>query len=243
MITTRISFAPLLVAAALAGCKAGAATSAPPCPSTFKELGPVTGEKSCSCSASSPKGSVWGVDTYTQDSSLCAAAIHAGAIPASGGDVKIKPAAGCTTYAGSTRNGITTGSWGNYPGSFYFVGKGDGACQTATAAAAAPPPAPCPATFKDIPGASPSTELACLCGATAPTTVWGAGTYTQDSSLCGAAVHAGVIPASGGAIKVKAAPGCAKYEGTSQNGITTQSWGAFAGSFYFPSAGEAHCAS
>lgn len=239
-IACRLSLSPLLVAAALAGCKAGAAPSAPPCPSSYKDLGTVTGEKSCTCPANSPKGSVWGVDTYTQDSSLCAAAIHAGVITASGGEVKVKPAPGCATYAGSSRNGITSASWGNYPGSFYFAGKGDGACQTAAAAAA--PPSPCPLAFKDIPGVTASTELVCQCGAVPSATVWGAGIYTQDSSICGAAVHAGIIPATGGAVKVKAAPGCNKYEGTSQNGVTTQAWGPFSASFYFPSAGEAHCA-
>ncbi|HSN31020.1 MAG TPA: LCCL domain-containing protein [Kofleriaceae bacterium] len=242
-IHSRLNLSSLLLTAALAGCKAGAAPpAAPACPSTFKDLGTTTGDTRCTCSAASAKGSVWGVDTYTQDSSLCAAAVHAGAIPASGGEVTVRPAAGCQTYAGLPRNGITSASWGNYPGSFYFVGKGNGACQGVAAAPAAPVAA-CPSTFKDIPGVSASTQLVCDCKATPPTSVWGSGIYTQDSSICGAAVHAGVIPTTGGQVTVKAAPGCAKYDGSSQNGITTQGWGAYAGSFYFPSAGEAHCAS
>lgn len=228
----------ILVALALVGCKAGPATTSSPCPGTFKQLG--SADATCRCDATSPQGSVWGVDTYTQDSSLCAAAIHAGVIGASGGDIHVKAGAGCAAFSGSTRNGITSGSWGNYPDSFYFVGKGNGTCQTQAAEA---PVGPCAASFKEIPGVSASTELTCECAATPTSAVWGAGIYTQDSSICGAAIHAGVIPASGGRVKVKAAPGCAKYVSTAQNGITSGSWGPYGASFYFPSSGDGHCAS
>ncbi|RKH49250.1 protease B [Corallococcus llansteffanensis] len=71
----------------------------------------------CSCEAVSG-GAVWGTDLYTDDSSVCAAAVHAGAIPATGGTVVVTIQPGQSGYSGTTRNGITTYSYGSWPGSF-----------------------------------------------------------------------------------------------------------------------------
>lgn len=66
-------------------------------------------------------GTVYGSGPYTTDSKICVAAVHAGKIKASkGGKVKIKILAGKKKYKGSTRNGVTTRSWGSYPKSFKF---------------------------------------------------------------------------------------------------------------------------
>ena len=65
--------------------------------------------------------------------------------------------------------------------------------------------------------------------------VWGTDVYTDDSSLCTAAVHAGLITVDdGGAILVELAPGEESYEGSTANGITTESYGPWSGSFVFP---------
>ena len=60
---------------------------------------------------------VWGTEVYTGDSSVCAAAVHAGVITAeAGGEVLASYAPGQDAYTGSTQNGVTTneyGSWGN----------------------------------------------------------------------------------------------------------------------------------
>jgi hypothetical protein len=61
---------------------------------------------------------VWGTDVYTVDSSICVAAVHAGKIPASGGRVTITMRPGRASYAASTRNGVTSESWGAWPCSF-----------------------------------------------------------------------------------------------------------------------------
>ena len=58
-------------------------------------------------------------------------------------------------------------------------------------------------------------------------TVWGSGPYTADSDLCQAARHAGAIGVNGGKILVARAAGQAQYSGSSQNGVTTQSWGSY----------------
>ena len=75
----------------------------------------------CYCSSSaSTSGSVWGTDFYTDDSSLCSAAVHAGRITPSGGRIRAVVTNGLGSYTGSTRNGVTSFSWGSWPGSYYF---------------------------------------------------------------------------------------------------------------------------
>ncbi len=67
-------------------------------------------------------GSAWGTDSYTDDSSICTAAVHAGLISfVSGGVVTIEIRPGLSSYLGTPRNGITTGSWGGWGGTFVFV--------------------------------------------------------------------------------------------------------------------------
>lgn len=63
-------------------------------------------------------------------------------------------------------------------------------------------------------------------------TVWGTDIYTNDSSVCLAAVHAGVITlADGGMVQVTMLPGEENYEGTARNGITTNDYGEWGNSF------------
>ena len=60
------------------------------------------------CPAGGGAGTVWGSGTYTDDSSVCTAAVHAGLITlAGGGTVTIEIRPGLPSYTGSTRNGST----------------------------------------------------------------------------------------------------------------------------------------
>jgi len=53
--------------------------------------------------------------------------------------------------------------------------------------------------------------------------VWGSGVYTDDSSICTAAVHAGLIRlGSGGLVNIHIVPGRSEYRGSLQNGIETR---------------------
>jgi len=71
------------------------------------------------CPPGGSAGSIWGTDTYTHDSSVCTAGVHVGRITlAGGGLVTIEMAAGLASYAASTRNGITSGTWGTWSCSF-----------------------------------------------------------------------------------------------------------------------------
>lgn len=92
------------------------------CPTTFEtQSAPL----SCLCSAeATTAGTVWGSDIYTNDSRICRAAVHAGAIPASGGQVHIRPVPGQQSYVGGTANGVTTTDYGSWGGSFSFQPSG-----------------------------------------------------------------------------------------------------------------------
>lgn len=73
------------------------------------------------CPPGGTPGTVWGSDVYTADSSVCTAAVHAGKITLDkGGVVTIEFTAGRQTYGATTRNGITTFNYGQYPHSIVF---------------------------------------------------------------------------------------------------------------------------
>jgi hypothetical protein len=77
------------------------------------------------CPADGTAGTVWGSDVYTTDSSICTAGVHAGKITLEkGGRVTIEITGGRTTYGATTRNGITSVNYGQYPHSFVFRDAG-----------------------------------------------------------------------------------------------------------------------
>ena len=72
----------------------------------------------------------------------------------------------------------------------------------------------------------------CPPGKPLPSRVAGSGPYTDDSSICTAAVHAGVIRAkSGGEVSIEIRPGQASYAGSERNYIKSGDYPAWSGSF------------
>lgn len=209
-----------------------AATEAPRCPDNFLGYGSLdVGQNlTCSCSPDQIAGTVWGTDRYTADSSVCTAARHAGRIGAKGGNVTVFREGNCPGVAGSTRRGITTLKWGPYDTTFAFEHP-------------APPCLPevvetpgeaCPANMLGLEARPTSEALECTCAREQLTgSVWGTDLYTFDSSICLAARHAGMIPATGGSVTVFAAGRCATFAGSSRNGVTTSQWGAYDHTFAF----------
>ncbi|MDX9783350.1 MAG: LCCL domain-containing protein [Spirochaetia bacterium] len=66
---------------------------------------------------------IWGVDIYTDDSSIGSAAVHAGLISfEQGGTVTIEMSPGRDFYEGSARNGVQSKAWTeeDWPASFVF---------------------------------------------------------------------------------------------------------------------------
>jgi hypothetical protein len=166
---------------------------------------------------------VFGTDEYTDDSSVCSAAVHAGAITANeGGSVVlvIGPARG--SFRASTQNGVTSQSYGSWPGSFSFDKSGaPGQIDWVTVA-------------KNI--WEPVTVVCPPNGAPAP--LWGTDSYTVDSSICTAAAHAGVITiAGGGPVTVSPAAGLNEYKASERNGVTSRSYSAWPASIQVAAGG------
>lgn len=183
------------------------------------------------CPRDGQLGRVWGTDIYTDDSSICSAAVHSGLITAKeGGAIAIKMRPGETSYAGMTRNGVSSQDYGNWDASFIFLdSEGEpvaiepeitrlGWNNTAV-------------DFRDrlnqyfIYFCLPKGRIG---------TVWGTDIYTDDSSICSAAVHTGLITAKdGGKVTIKIQPGESSYLGSTSNGVTSQDYGIWDGSFIF----------
>jgi hypothetical protein len=172
------------------------------------------------CPPGRPSGDVYGTDVYTDDSSVCAAAVHAGAITSEkGGPVTVVIGGEQKRYQGSSRNGVTSREFAAWPGSFSFDQKGrPGRIAWHT-------------TAKGAEGYSGSVTVICPQGGK-PQNVWGTGPYTSDSSVCSAAVHAGVITlAQGGPVTIRITEGKEAYEGSSRNGVVTRKFGIWDSSF------------
>ena len=79
-------------------------------------------------------------------------------------------------------------------------------------------------------------ECRLLCGyrVTAVLTQSGVLIYTDDSSIGTAAVHAGIIDfETGGIVTIEIRPGQESYQGSTRNGVTTEDYGSYAGSYVF----------
>ncbi|MBS1811183.1 MAG: hypothetical protein JST84_23670 [Acidobacteria bacterium] len=185
------------------------------------------------CPSNGRASGVWGTDVYTDDSSICSAAVHAGRITTqAGGKVTIEIRAGQSQYTGSLRNGVTTAGYGSWHGSYVFVG---GVIQP-------PPPPPPPDTLT----INWSTNAVALRGRNGQrmnyicpgngraSGVWGTDVYTDDSSICTAAVHAGRINVqTGGKVTIEIRAGQSQYTGSLRNGVTTAGYGSWHGSYVF----------
>jgi hypothetical protein len=173
---------------------------------------------------------VWGTDVYTYDCSIASAAVHAGLINArDGGTVTIEITPGQSSYKGTTRNGVSSKDWGSFEGSFVFVRSTNN-----------PPP---PNVIKADWNTQANDYSANIgkrytfyfpANGTISGRVWGTDIYTYDCSIASAAVHAGLITVqNGGMVTIEIRPGQSSYQGSTRNGVSSKSWGAFGGSFVF----------
>lgn len=85
----------------------GTAPAAANCPANMSGHRSTATPITCQCSPDFFAGSVWGSGYYTDDSSVCNAALHAGAVSRAGGAVTVAPAPGRPNYVGSQRNGVS----------------------------------------------------------------------------------------------------------------------------------------
>jgi hypothetical protein len=65
----------------------------------------------CPPAGQAEKGEIWGTDVYPDDSAICVAGVHAGAIPFTGGTLTVTRVAKQASFPSTTRNGITSKMW------------------------------------------------------------------------------------------------------------------------------------
>ncbi len=186
------------------------------------------GEVTFVCPAGGTIKNIWGTETYTDDSSVCTAAVHVGLITVvTGGTVTIEIQPGRDSYGAGEANGVTSQYYGVYAGSYTFPDAPPGSGEFAA------PVASWTQTAASL-AVGASRTLECSPGGPAAS-VWGTGTYTADSSICTAAVLEGLITlAEGGTVVVDVVAGEDSYSGSEANGITSQDYPAYALSFEFP---------
>jgi len=90
------------------------------CPSNMVALRGTTAPLVCICPHNISITTVWGEpSSYTDDSDICTAAVHAGILTAAeGGQIAVTPREGQASYQGSTANGVTTLPYGSWSGSY-----------------------------------------------------------------------------------------------------------------------------
>ena len=184
-------------------------------------------------------GKVWGTDTYTADSSLAAAAVHAGVLtPGAFGAVYVEVLPGAASYAGSSRYGVTSASWGSFGLSFRFLKTAPQFASSSDQNQAATTIEPKQIfAFKDESALSaitfvPGVSLYCRVTGSSSGRVWGTDVYTSDSSLNAAAVHAGIVqPGQTAIVRITMMGQRQSFAGSTRNGVTSNSYGSYGASY------------
>jgi hypothetical protein len=232
MLKSVITVALVLTAAIGTGTSARAQSS--PCPANMGSYHNLKDGESvkCTCPALSGNRTVWGTERYTVDSDVCRAAVHAGAVPASGGEVTVYLAEGCPIFRGNPKNGVQSTNFGPYGRTYHFA-KDAPACSVQTKD---DPVADCPFTMSVFARMQPNQVWRCKCTAArmkSQGSVYGSARYTTDSNVCLSALHAGALQPDGGEVTVRTAEGCQRYAASQKNGITSREWAAYPMSFGF----------
>jgi hypothetical protein len=183
-----------------------------------------------SCPPDGTQFAIWGVETYTADSSICTAAVHMQLIDFDeGGEVTYEIAPGLDRYDSAIGGGILSELYGNYDASFVFTDILPDARDFTHG----------PETWSrtglvfQLPVGE---QLTVPCAAGGPTTsVWGTGPFTGDSSVCTAAVFAGLITVDdGGDVTFEMTEGEDFYDDGTANGVTTSGYGSYDQIFTVP---------
>ena len=91
--------------------------------------------------------------------------------------------------------------------------------------------ADCSTTASQLPGEYGDRYLVTCPDGCGTGTVWGTNVYTDDSSICSAAIHNGTVTAEGGAISLILLPGRDAYLSTTRHTILSATWGTWGRSF------------
>lgn len=172
----------------------------------------------CPANCLNKKGKVWGTLYYDVQSSICRAAIHYGIIDNNGGLVDVTRKDNFPFFVKATKNGVE--SLSKYkPGNAFTVSRVEEQtidCYTTVAEI-------CP--FKASTSHCP--RVFCPANCINEPSYWapvvGSNIYGDGSSICRAAIHSGVIKASGGYVDLLALDKRKSYTGTLKNGIQSES--------------------
>lgn len=176
-------------------------------------------------------GSLWGTNVFTDDSGIAVAAVHAGVLRADqSGTVRVVTSPGQSAYVGSSRNGVGSSSYGQWA-SGYTVADTAGATALHAYPGMQGSPLPDPGSMTSFRGRNGAALYFQVTGATSGS-LWGTGTYTDDSSLATAVVHAGVAGAGQTqVVKATIMAGQSSYASSTSNGVISSSYGSWSGSF------------
>lgn len=196
----------------------------PICPSLFKNAGEMAiGEsRSCVCTTTSGIG-VGGTGRYVPGSSVCEAALHAGALKRPGDAVTFWRQPDCPRLWGSKANGVVSDNIASPTATFSF---------TAEPPPCPPPPStaadlkPCPGLFsKELEAMPEGSSFDCTCaydryrkGA-----LWGTRVYFLGSNVCDAAQHAGMVASKGSTVTVFLGGECDRFWGSRSRGMVSDS--------------------
>ena len=173
----------------------------------------------------SDRGAIWGDGTYTSDSALAVAVVHAGMLKVGqAGIVTVEIVPGLESYAGVARNGVPSMAYGPWEVSYRIVGA---------EATSAPQLQQAPDNLTIYRGQN-GTVLEFQVTGVDEGQAWGDGIYTDDSSIGLAAVHEGLLQVGEtGTVVIEIEPGQDRYSGSTMNGVTTLDYGQWSGSFKF----------
>ncbi|XP_039619257.1 cysteine-rich secretory protein LCCL domain-containing 2 [Polypterus senegalus] len=173
----------------------------------------------CPANCQNAKGKIWGTLFYDTQSSLCRAALHFGVIDNSGGLVDITRKGQMPLFVKSTRNGVESLSKYKKTNAFTVskVEVKNVDCY-ATVAELCPfkkPIAHCPRVY---------CAMSCKDEPSYWAPVYGTDIYSDSSSICRSAIHAGIITGSdGGYVDILPLEKKKHYVGTLRNDIQSES--------------------
>ena len=172
-------------------------------------------------------GPLWGTGTFTDDSSISTAAVHAGLVENGKlGFVRVTILPGREKYDGSASHGVTSQSWSSHGGSF----KVDRETSKSPVLQLMTPDGQRLWSLPMFRGQNNVSLQVEVVGTNEG--VWGTDVYTDDSSIGGAAVHAGILKVGEkGVVKITILGGRDSYQGSSRNGVKSESFAAWPGSF------------
>lgn len=209
------------------------------CASNLRSVPIEAGESmTVDCPRRCTRQPVWGTDVYSADSSVCAAAVHAGLVdPATGGRVLVQASGAEEQFTSSERNGIRSQAWGPWPTSFSLA-PAPSADATLSVASSRTVPVQrprritCTTQAQDIRGGE-GEEFLLHCPQNCSTgSVFGTDDYFEGSAVCRAAIHAGAISeSSGGTFILKVGGEKRRFTASDSNGVSSRSWGPWTRSF------------